>query len=57
MAIPAFDAAFPHAPRPDRLFVDALCNYLDPRRLVTTELAIRGPAYVGVWVSIGIEIA
>jgi len=57
MAIPAFDAAFPGAPRPDRLFVDALCNYLDSRRLVTTELAIRGPAYIGVWVSIGIEIA
>jgi hypothetical protein len=57
LAIPRFDAAHPSAPRPDRLFVDALCNYLDPRRLVTTELAIRGPAYVGVWVSIGIEIA
>ncbi len=57
MAIPAFDASFPNAPRPDRLFVSALCNYLDPRRLVTTELAIRGPSYVGIWVSIGIEIA
>jgi len=57
MAIPAFDAAFPAAPRPDRLFVDALCNYLDPRRLVTTDLAIRGPSYIGIWVSIGIEIA
>jgi hypothetical protein len=57
MAVPAFDAAFPAAPRPDRLFVDALCGYLDPRRLVTTELAIRGPSYVGIWVSVGIEIA
>jgi predicted phage baseplate assembly protein len=57
MAIPAFDAAFPGAPRPDRLFVDALCGYLDPRRLVTTELAIRGPSYIGIWVSVGIEIA
>lgn len=57
MAIPAFDASFPNAPRPDRLFVSALCNYLDPRRLVTTELAIRGPSYIGIWISIGIEIA
>lgn len=57
MAIPAFDAAFPGAPRPDRLFIDALCGYLDARRLVTTELAIRGPSYVGIWVSVGIEIA
>lgn len=57
MAIPTYDAAFPAAPRPDRMFVSALCDYLDPRRLVTTELAIRGPSYVGIWLSIGIEIA
>lgn len=57
MAIPAVDASFPAAPRPDRAFVNALCNYLDPRRLVTTELAIRGASYVGIWASIGIEIA
>jgi predicted phage baseplate assembly protein len=57
LAIPRFDAAHPAAPRPDRLFVDALCGHLDPRRLVTTELAIRGPSYVGIWVSVGIEIA
>jgi len=57
MAIPANDAAFPAAPRPDRSFVNALCAYLDPRRLVTTELAIRGASYVGIWLSIGVEIA
>lgn len=57
LAIPAFDGAHPDAPRPDRAFVDAICAYLDPRRLVTTELAIRGPDYVGVWLSLGIEIA
>jgi hypothetical protein len=57
MAIPTHDAAFPNAPRPDRMFVTALCDYLDPRRLITTELAIRGPSYVGIWLSIGIEIA
>lgn len=57
MAVPANDAAFPNAPRPDRAFVNALCAYLDPRRLVTTELAIRGASYVGIWLSIGVEIA
>ena len=57
MAIPATDQAHPNAPRPDRAFVDAMCSYLDPRRLVTTELAIRGPDYVGVWISVGIELA
>ena len=57
LAIPAFDPSFPAAPRPDRSFVNALCNYLDARRLVTTEIAIRGPSYVGIWVSVGIEVA
>ena len=57
MAIPASDGAHPNSPRPDRAFVDAMCSYLDPRRLVTTELAIRGPDYVGVWISVGIEMA
>ena len=57
LAIPASDGAHPDAPRPDRAFVDAVCAYLDPRRLVTTELAIRGPDYVGIWLSLGIEIA
>lgn len=57
LAIPAFDNAHPDAPRPDRAFIDAMCAYLDPRRLVTTELAIRGPDYVGLWLSLGIEIA
>ena len=35
---PRHDPANPAAPRPDTPFLDALCRYLDPRRLVTTEL-------------------
>ena len=42
MAIPRFDPGQPDAPRADRLFLNALCRYLDPRRLVTTELVLRG---------------
>jgi predicted phage baseplate assembly protein len=57
MAVPARDPAHPDAPRADRPFLNALCTYLDPRRLVTTELVLRGPDYVGIWISIGIEIA
>ncbi len=57
LAIPAFDPAHPGAPRGNRDFLDALCRQLDPRRLVTTELVIRSPDYVGIWVSVGIEIA
>lgn len=56
MLMPAHDPAHPQAPEPDRLFINAVCRHLDPRRLVTTELILRGPAYVDVWVGLGIEI-
>ncbi|MGB5724759.1 MAG: hypothetical protein WBM39_10105, partial [Parasphingorhabdus sp.] len=57
MVVPAHDAAFPKAPRPDRKFLDTLCQYLEPRRLVTTELAVHGPKYIGIWLSIGVSVA
>lgn len=55
MALPQQPLDAPDPPVPDRLFLDAICRHLDPRRLVTTELHIRGPQYVPVWVTIGIE--
>jgi hypothetical protein len=57
MAIPSTDPSRPEAPRADRPFLNALCKYLEPRRLITTELVISGPDYVGIWISIGIEVA
>jgi hypothetical protein len=57
MAIPAFDPEQPDAPRSNRLFLNALCRYLDPRRLVTTELVIRGAEYKGIWISAGVDVA
>lgn len=56
LVIPRFDAVQPDAPRPDRLFLETICDYLAPRRLVTTELHVRGPEYVPVYVSVGIEV-
>jgi hypothetical protein len=53
LAIPRYDPAYPNAPRADRGFLDALCSHLDPRRLVTTELVVRGPIYKGIWISVG----
>jgi hypothetical protein len=41
---------------PDRLFLDAVCAHLDPRRLLTTELHVRGPVYIGLYVSAGIDV-
>jgi hypothetical protein len=57
LAIPAHDPTYPDAPRADRRFLDAICRYCDPRRLVTTELVLTGAVYKPVWVSVGIEVA
>ena len=56
MLIPKYDALQPEAPSPDRFFLNAVCRYLDPRRLVTTELILRGPVYKPVWISIGLDV-
>jgi hypothetical protein len=56
MVIPKFDPAHPDAPEPDRLFLNTICNYLDRRRLVTTEVFLRGPDYKGIWISVGIRV-
>ena len=55
MVVPDQAIELPDPPVPDRLFLDTVCRWLDPRRLVTTELHVRGPVYVPVWVTIGIE--
>jgi hypothetical protein len=56
LVIPRFAQAQPDAPRPDRFFLDAICHWLDQRRLVTTELFLRGPVYRPVWVSVGLDV-
>lgn len=55
MVIPRTDAMQPNAPQPDRRMLDLVCDYLRPRRLVTTELHVRGPNYKDVIVSAGIK--
>ncbi|MEK6302427.1 MAG: baseplate J/gp47 family protein [Acidobacteriota bacterium] len=56
MIIPKYDNAQPDAPLPDRTFLDAICEYVDSRRLVTTEVFLRGPIYKQIWISIGIDV-
>ena len=56
MLIPRFDPKQPDAPNADSIFLDRICRYLDPRRLVTTQLILRGPVYKPIWVSVGINI-
>jgi len=55
MVIPN-DPRNPQGPMPNSFFLDSVCKYLDPRRLLTTEVYVQGPDYVPVWVSVGINI-
>lgn len=56
MVIPRQDPARPDYPLPNADFIAAICDWLAPRRLVTCEVLLRGPAYAGVWISVGIEL-
>jgi hypothetical protein len=40
-------------PRPDRLFLNRVCEWINPRRLITTEIHVRGPEYLLMWVTVG----
>jgi Baseplate J-like protein len=55
MVIPTYDPVTPDAPSPNSGFLDTVCSYLDTRRLITTEVVLRGPLYVGIWISVGIR--
>jgi len=56
MVIPRYDSNQPDAPVPDRLFLDTICRYLDERRLITTEVFLRGAVYKPIWISVGINV-
>ena len=56
MVIPRVDTLDPLWPSPDRLFLRRVCDHLDSRRLVTTEIYVRGPDYLRVYVSVGIQV-
>ncbi|HSK74531.1 MAG TPA: baseplate J/gp47 family protein [Pyrinomonadaceae bacterium] len=57
LVIPRYDPRQPDAPVPDRIFLDTICRHLDERRLITTEVFLRGPVYKPIWISIGINVA
>lgn len=56
LALPGFDAAHPLWPEADRLFLRRICDYLDERRLITTEIYLRGPLYQDVYLTVGIQV-
>jgi hypothetical protein len=53
LALPKFEA--PDSGGPDT-FLDAIACWLDPRRLVTTEVFVRRPDFLGIWVSVGLDL-
>jgi len=57
MVVPRFDPRAPQAPEPDDGFLRTVACWLEPRRLVTTAVFIRGPAYQPIWIAMGIEPA
>ncbi len=56
VVVPAYDPLHPDAPVPDRETLRRVCAFLEPRRLVTTELYVTPPEYVPVWVSAAFEV-
>ncbi len=56
LAVPQYDAVRPRWPTPDRLFLQTVCDHLDPRRLITTEVYVRGPVYLDVYLSVGLRV-
>jgi hypothetical protein len=56
MLLPKYDPQQPEAPQPDRKFLDAVACWLEPMRLVTTEVILRGPIYVPVQVAMAVEV-
>ena len=53
---PAEDPRHPDAPLPDTALLRAVCERLDARRLVTTELYVVPPTYHPVAVSVGLAV-
>jgi predicted phage baseplate assembly protein len=56
MVWPQNDARHPNAPLPDLPTLQAVCRWLDSRRLVTTELYVIPPTYRQVAVSVALKV-
>jgi hypothetical protein len=56
MALPDKVGVLPPAPRADRVFLERVFAYLDPRRPLATELSVIGCAYVPLAVSVAVVL-
>jgi hypothetical protein len=57
MAIPPKGDFQPPCPRADRTLLENVYAYLDPKRPVTSEMYVIGTEYVGLGISIAVEVA
>ncbi|KSB91823.1 hypothetical protein AS593_07305 [Caulobacter vibrioides] len=55
IVLPAQDLVTPDTPTPDREVLRKVCAWLEPRRLVTTELYVTPPEYVDVDIAIAVD--
>jgi hypothetical protein len=53
MLVPRYDPEQPDSPRPDDNFLQTVACFLEPRRLVTTALYLRGPKYHDIYFTVG----
>ena len=53
---PTSDKIHPNAPMPDRNLLRAVCEWLDQRRLITTELYVIPPTYRRIAVTVGLRV-
>jgi predicted phage baseplate assembly protein len=55
IVLPAYDPVRPDTPTPDREMLRKVCAWLEPRRLVTTELYVTPPEYVPVDIAVAVQ--
>ncbi|APR76890.1 Hypothetical protein A7982_02237 [Minicystis rosea] len=56
MVVPRYDPNNPETPEADLRFLQAIADWIEPRRLVTTEVLLRGPTYRPIFVSLGVKL-
>ncbi len=56
VVLPEYDPEHPDEPTPDPDFLEAVCRWIEPRRLITTEVFVIPPEYVGLHATIAIEV-
>ena len=55
IVLPAYDPMQPDQPTPDKEMLRRVCAWLEPRRLVTTELYVTPPQYLRLSCSVAVE--